>query len=113
MGKMISVSFYFGEINLPSFQHKFGIRLEEAFPAEVAYVLDNELMEYETMGDPTLRLTQQGEMSYNGVIALFYAGAVKAHLLSLGKAGSPVHVPGGSIKENPLIYTNLHELTLE
>lgn len=113
MGKMISVSFYFGEINLPSFQRKFGICLEEAFPAEVAYVLENGLMEYETRGDPTLRLTPHGEMSYNGVIALFYAGAVKAHLLSLGKDETPVPVPQGFIKAKPLIHANLGELSLK
>jgi oxygen-independent coproporphyrinogen-3 oxidase len=112
MGKMISVSFYFGEINLPSFQHKFGLSLEEAFPAEVAFALGNGLMEYMTGGDPTLRLTPSGEMNYNGVIALFYAGAVKAHLLSLGKDESPAPVPDGFIKKNPLIYANQHEFSL-
>ncbi len=102
MGKMISVSFYFGEIDLPSFQNKFGMVLEDAFPGEVAFVLRNGLMEYCTdlapsaaSGDRapaappprptprTLRLTSLGEQQVNGVIALFYAGAVKAHLLEL------------------------------
>ena len=80
MGKMISVSFYFGEINLASFQNKFGWRLEEAFPAEVEFVLRRGLMEYTPT---TLRLTPDGAKFYNGVIALFYAGAVKEHLLGL------------------------------
>ena len=86
MGKMISVSFYFGEINLPSFRGKFGLSLEEAFPVEVAFVLENGLMEYTTGNNPALRLTILGETNYNGVIALFYAGAVKAHLLNVAKS---------------------------
>jgi oxygen-independent coproporphyrinogen-3 oxidase len=81
MGKMISVAFYFGEINLPSFEHKFGLSLGEAFPAEVEFVLRQGLMAYSANGE-TLRLTSEGVQNINGVIALFYAPAVQAHLLS-------------------------------
>jgi hypothetical protein len=83
---MISVSFYFGEIHLPAFQAKFGVSLEQAFPAEIAFLLARGLMKYtyETNGEPlTLRLTEAGVTAYNGVIALFYAGAIKQHLLDL------------------------------
>ena len=80
MGKMISVSFYFGEINLASFQRKFGMTLEQAFPEAVAFVLQRGLMEYTLT---TLRLTPAGATHYNGVIALFYAPAVQEHLLKL------------------------------
>jgi oxygen-independent coproporphyrinogen-3 oxidase len=80
MGKMISVSFYFGEINVASFQRKFGITLEQSFPEEVDFVLTQGLMEYT---DSTLRLTPDGAQQINGVIALFYAPAVKEHLLGL------------------------------
>lgn len=94
MGKMISVSFYFGEINLGYFQDKFGVSLEQAFPDEIDFVLRNGLMEYGAPGEGqaagTLRLTLQGEDRVNGVMALFYAGAVKAHLLDLA-AG--LHLP--------------------
>jgi oxygen-independent coproporphyrinogen-3 oxidase len=87
MAKMISVSFYFGEVNLSSFRRKFGLALEEAFPAEVEFLLATGLMAYSESGENapgrTLRLTRQGEHDYNGVIALFYAGAVKEHLLEL------------------------------
>jgi len=93
MGKMISVSFYFGEIALDSFRRKFGLGLEEAFPAEVEFALREGLMEYHggevdapggwSAGQPTLRLTEWGEQHVNGVIALFYAGAVKGHLVGL------------------------------
>ena len=89
MAKMLSVSFYFGEINLSSFQHKFGIALEEAFPAEVAFLLEMGLMAYAqtdnliptTFGDDVLRLTADGEHQVNGIIPQFYNAEVKAHLL--------------------------------
>jgi len=80
MGKMISVSFYFGEINLNSFEKKFGVTLEQAFRDEVTFVLREGLMEY---SERTLRLTPHGAKNYNGVIALFYAPAVKEHILKL------------------------------
>ncbi len=82
MGKMIAVSFYFGEIHRPSFQSKFGVTLEAAFPAEVAFLHQRSLME--TTAE-TLRLTPAGVAQVNGVIALFYAGAVKAHLIRLAR----------------------------
>lgn len=78
MAKMISVSFYFGEINLSHFREKFGVTLESQFPVEVEFVLNEGLMAYH--GD-CLSLTPAGASVYNGVIALFYAPAVKLHLL--------------------------------
>jgi oxygen-independent coproporphyrinogen-3 oxidase len=78
MAKMISVSFYFGEINLKYFRDKFGTRLQDQFPDEVTFVLERGLMEYR---DDCLGLTEEGVRAYNGVIALFYAPAVKAYLL--------------------------------
>ncbi|MFQ5578787.1 MAG: coproporphyrinogen III oxidase, partial [Anaerolineae bacterium] len=78
MAKFISVSFYFGEINRRYFAHKFGVALEACFPREVAFVLDNGLMAHR--GD-NLSLTPKGVANTNGVIALFYAPAVKAYLL--------------------------------
>ena len=78
MAKMISVSFYFGEINLVHFRQKFGLALEQQYPAEVAFVLEDGLMAYR--GD-CLSLTAHGAKQYNGIIALFYAPAVKHHLL--------------------------------
>ncbi len=78
MAKMISVSFYFGEINRKYFAQKFDVTLEEEYPAEVDFVLSEGLMEYR--GDSS-SLTPKGVDHYNGVIALFYAPAVKQHLL--------------------------------
>jgi oxygen-independent coproporphyrinogen-3 oxidase len=90
LGKFISIAFYFGEINLASFQRKFGITLEQAFPEEVAFVVQRGLMEYTAAPQRaapwralTLRLTPGGAQKINGVIALFYAPAVKEHLLKL------------------------------
>ena len=79
MAKMIAVSFYFGEINRKYFRRKFGVGLEAQFPEEVAFVLRRGLMEYR--GD-CLRLTPAGARVYNGVIALFYAPAVKQEILN-------------------------------
>jgi oxygen-independent coproporphyrinogen-3 oxidase len=89
MGKMISVAFYFGEIDLESFRRKFGMALEQTFPAEVAFVLEKGLMEYVSEDEnnraivtrQVLRLTEEGVKVTNGVIALFYAGEVKDYLL--------------------------------
>ncbi|MEW5870388.1 MAG: radical SAM protein [Chloroflexota bacterium] len=103
MGKMISVSFYFGEINLGYFQDKFGVSLEQAFPDEVDFVLRNGLMEYGVPGEgqaaKTLQLTLLGEDQINGVMALFYAGAVKAHLLNMA-AGLrlPLRLEAGALQ---------------
>jgi oxygen-independent coproporphyrinogen-3 oxidase len=80
MAKMISVSFYFGRIHLPSFEAKFGLSLEECFPAQLRFILDEGLMAYR---GPYLQLTSRGVAHKNGVIALFYAGAVQEYLLNL------------------------------
>ncbi len=80
MAKMISVSFYFGEIHLEHLAARFGVRLQEQFAREVEFVLQNGLMEY---AGPALRLTRRGVECFNGVVALFYAGAVKEYLIGL------------------------------
>ena len=86
MGKFISVAFYFGGIHLSSFERKFGLSLEAAFPAEVEFVLARDLMEYTP---EMLRLTSRGGRYSNGVIALFYAGAVQAALGAQGVVRLP------------------------
>jgi oxygen-independent coproporphyrinogen-3 oxidase len=80
MAKMIAVSFYFGEIHREHFFAKFGVRLKDHFAREVAFVLQHDLMEY--VG-PYLRLTPKGARHFNGVVALFYSGAVKEYLIHL------------------------------
>jgi oxygen-independent coproporphyrinogen-3 oxidase len=85
MAKMISVSFYFGGIQREHFREKFGVALEEQFPGEVAFVWERGLMEE---AGPWLRLTPQGVERFNGVVALFYAGAVKEYLVNLREPGT-------------------------
>jgi oxygen-independent coproporphyrinogen-3 oxidase len=80
MAKMIAVSFYFGQIHREHFYNKFGVRLENHFAREVAFLLQHRLMEH--VG-PYLRLTLKGARHFNGVVALFYAGAVKDYLIHL------------------------------
>jgi oxygen-independent coproporphyrinogen-3 oxidase len=81
MGKMCSVSFYFGEIHLTSFERKFGVTLEEAYPGAIAFLVREGLMEYVEETD-TLRLTASGCDHKNGVHALFYAPSIQQYLLS-------------------------------
>ncbi|MBN2146954.1 MAG: radical SAM protein, partial [Anaerolineales bacterium] len=111
MGKMIAVAFYFGEVNLPAFTAKFGLALEKAFPKEVGFVLERGLMEYiGAQGDsaPTsLRLTPAGVQDFNGVIALFYAGAVKAHLLQLSSAEQKAELGSKETKDEQLFFHQL------
>jgi oxygen-independent coproporphyrinogen-3 oxidase len=78
MGKMCAVSFYFGEIRREAFRARFGLSLEEAYPAAVAFVLRRGLMEHT---DDALRLTPRGAADVNGVIALFFAPSIQRYLL--------------------------------
>ncbi len=79
MGKMCSVSFYFGEIHLPSFERKFGVTLEDAYPRAIDFLLREGLLEY--TDQDTLRLTASGCDHKNGVHALFYAPSIQRYLL--------------------------------
>jgi len=80
MAKMIAVSFYFGQIHREHFYARFGVRLQDHFPREVAFALQHGLM---ACAGPYLRLTPKGARHFNGVVALFYAGAVKDYLVHL------------------------------
>jgi len=80
MAKMISVSFYFGQVDLEYFCQRFGVRFEDYFSREWGFCLGQGLME---QVGPTLRLTEKGVRQYSGVIALFYSGAVKDYLIHL------------------------------
>jgi len=76
------------------------MRLEDVFPSEIGFLLNRGLMTYvqtenvlpTTSGTAALRLTPEGVRQKNGVIAQFYNGAVKAHLLRL-VAGNAVSLP--------------------
>ena len=78
MGKMVAISFYFGEVDLKAFETKFGISLKQAYPDAVNFVLENNLMVWT---DHSLRLTDKGHDHFNGVIALFYAPSVQKVLI--------------------------------
>lgn len=80
MAKMIAVSFYFGQIHQEHFFAKFGVHLEEKFQREVAFLRQHGLMQD---AGPYLRLTSKGAEHFNGVVALFYTGAVQDYLIHL------------------------------
>jgi coproporphyrinogen III oxidase-like Fe-S oxidoreductase len=77
-GKMCAVSFYFGEIRRRSFREKFGLDLEDAYPAAVDFVLRRGLMEWSA---DALSLTRAGAEQVNGVIALFFAPSIQRYLV--------------------------------
>jgi hypothetical protein len=79
MGKMIAISFFYGWVHLESFQKIFGISLEEAFPKEMDYIREHELMSLWDYG--VLQLTKKWVENYSGVISLFYSPATKNYLL--------------------------------
>lgn len=78
MAKMICVSFYFGEIDRLAFRRKFGLSLEEAYPAEIAFAVEKGLMEWKP---ETLSMTALGEDHFSGLCALFHAPSIKGYLL--------------------------------
>lgn len=96
MAKMVAVSFYFGEINLASFRKKFGVTVEEAYPAAVEYALREGLMEYTespnghelSINHRSLSLTSEGARHFNGTIALFFAPSVQAYLIGRDPAAA-------------------------
>jgi oxygen-independent coproporphyrinogen-3 oxidase len=82
MAKMCAVSFYFGEIDRAAFAARFGVELAAAFPDEIDFLLHRGLMRWTAR---SLALTALGEANVNGVIALFLAPSVQAHLLALAR----------------------------
>lgn len=82
IGKMISVAFYFGFVDLSAFRKRFNIELLEYFKNEVDFLLENELMEIK---DNRLYLTLRGADYINGIIPLFYSEHSKRELIDLSK----------------------------
>ena len=84
MAKFVAVAFYFGELDRPSFLKKFGVDVDDAFAAEVAWVKARGLM-HETRGQfgnsSALSLTAEGGRHFAGVIALFFAPSVQRYLI--------------------------------
>ncbi|MFH2008973.1 MAG: radical SAM protein [bacterium] len=80
MAKMISVAFYFGEVDLDAFEGRFGVDFTDRYRQQVAFVLDRELMAFHGR---RLRFTRKGAQHFGGVVALFYSGAVQEYLLEV------------------------------
>lgn len=80
MAKMLSVSFYFGAIDLAAFRRRFGRDLFACFGDEIRFLLEGGWME---LHEGTLRMTTAGAHAFPGVVSLFYADSVKHHLLGL------------------------------
>jgi len=84
IAKMVSVAFYFGFIDRGTFTRRFGIDLEHSFSDEIAYVLEQGLMEWQ---GARLSLTSRGADYINGVIPLFYSDRSKNELITLANRG--------------------------
>lgn len=80
IAKMVSVSFYFGFVDLEAFQNRFGLSFLECFKDEVEFVTQKGLMEIK---QNRLLLTKRGADYINGVIPLFYSDKSKAELIEL------------------------------
>ncbi len=79
MAKMACVAFYFGEIDRPSFERKFGAALDEVFAPEVALLRARGWM-HDT--ERAFSLTPEGAKWINGIIPLFVAPSVQSYLLA-------------------------------
>ncbi|MBI1946154.1 MAG: radical SAM protein [Deltaproteobacteria bacterium] len=77
--KMVAVSLYFGEVDRAAFQAKFQRPFEDVYPREVAFALEEGLME---ASPRAFSLTPHGARHFNGTIALFFAPSVQAWLLT-------------------------------
>lgn len=82
IAKMVSVSFYFGFVDIPAFYKRFGVEFAEMFKEETAFVTENGLME---MRENRLMLTKRGADYINGVIPLFYSKRSKEELIRLAE----------------------------
>eukprot|EP00026_Physarum_polycephalum_P014836 Phypoly_transcript_15396.p1 GENE.Phypoly_transcript_15396~~Phypoly_transcript_15396.p1 ORF type:complete len:285 (+),score=36.80 Phypoly_transcript_15396:33-887(+) len=79
VGKMVSVSFYYGGIDLTGFKECFGVSLEDVFLDEIKFLQSKHLMQFE--GD-RFQMTQSGKRHFGGVVAQFYSPSVKHHILN-------------------------------
>jgi oxygen-independent coproporphyrinogen-3 oxidase len=80
IAKMVSVAFYFGFVDLESFQSRFGLSFLDYFKNEVDFVTQKGLMEIK---ENRIFLTQRGADYINGVIPLFYSDKSKTELSEL------------------------------
>eukprot|EP01113_Clastostelium_recurvatum_P024630 TRINITY_DN293_c0_g2_i1.p1 TRINITY_DN293_c0_g2~~TRINITY_DN293_c0_g2_i1.p1 ORF type:complete len:540 (+),score=150.97 TRINITY_DN293_c0_g2_i1:174-1793(+) len=104
VAKMVSVSFYYGGIDLVAFKDIFKMSLEEMFGPEMEFLQAKGLMQYQP-GD-RFQMTALGKKHFGGVVALFYSPAVKKHILNLkGGETFPVDVVAAlDTKHAPTAY---------
>ena len=93
IGKMVSVAFYFGFVDLVAFQKRFGISFKIHFKDEVEFVIKNGLMQ--ELQD-RLYVTERGADYINGIIPLFFSDNSKEELLGFAKR---LHVKSDGEKE--------------
>ena len=84
IAKVVSVAFYFGFIDRDAFARRFGSDFEKRFSKEIAYVLEEGLMEWQ---GARLCLTSRGADYINGVIPLFFSDRSKEELITLANRG--------------------------
>lgn len=82
IAKMVSVAFYFGFVDFVEFKKRFDLDFQEYFKEEVAFVIDQSLMEIK--GD-RIYLTDRGSDYINGIIPLFFSVRSKEELMDLIK----------------------------
>lgn len=108
MGKMVSVSFYYGGIDLEAFELCFGSTVQESFPEAVSFVLEQGLMRFTAAdgyspGTSRLQLTAAGKRHFGGCVGLFYSPAVQDYLMGMGGgeigAGDPLDVLRAQVAE--------------
>jgi len=91
IAKMVSVSFYYGGIDLAAFRDCFQLSLQEAFPREIQFLQDKKLMQFD---GGRFQMTPEGKKHFGGVVSQFYSPSVKNHIL---------HRPGGeTFAEDPI-----------
>lgn len=80
ISKMVSVAFYFGFVDFDYFKKRFDLSFLDYFKDEVAFVIDQKLME---IRGNRIYLTDRGSDYINGIIPLFYSKRSKLELLDL------------------------------
>ncbi|CAF0935167.1 unnamed protein product [Adineta ricciae] len=110
IAKMASVSFYYGGIDLVAFEDCFKIPLEELFPTEFQFVVENGLMTHDTKGQ-RLQMTTLGKQCFGGVVALFYSPAVKNHILNLQGGEQFLVDPVKALKQGQSPYQPIPDTT--
>ena len=111
IAKMASVSFYYGGIDLIAFRDCFKVSLDELFPEEFQFVVNNGLMIHDKE-EQRLQMTKLGKQCFGGVVALFYSPAVKNHILNLHGGEQFLVDPVRALKEGQSPYQPIPDTTV-